>query len=394
MRRSAPAGAPSSLYPKDWINFAPRLSVADDLLGNGKLVIRTGAGIFYDGASQDFFVGNQAYNTNAGEAGPAFNSIGFASPVVSTITAGVPIFGDYTPSSVFTVDQNLTTPRYASYNLNIESQLTKNIALASRVRRLAGPSSLPLPRSQPGQQRAGRMVSCGNGQTISLWQVSASPLTPPARSSTYRSTTSTRSRPAPISNYNSAADHAEGAELARPDLHAELHLGPLDRHGQRRAGLCSQRVTARRQLQSPRRARQLQLRCAPARAVVLDLQSAQVRARPSGSQTDGRWTACSTLPPASHTRSATSLKAITTAAANTLAGPTSSAIRYAGASGTNLLNMAAFAAPCTVDTMPAARPTKLHQRASGQRRPQRLQRAQLHELRLLADQDLAPDRNG
>jgi len=31
------ANGPASLYPKDWNNFAPRLSVADDLLGNGKL---------------------------------------------------------------------------------------------------------------------------------------------------------------------------------------------------------------------------------------------------------------------------------------------------------------------------------------------------------------------
>ena len=62
------SGAPASLYPKDWTNFAPRLSVADDLLGNGKLVIRAGGGIFYDGPSQDFFVGNQAYNTNAGRS--------------------------------------------------------------------------------------------------------------------------------------------------------------------------------------------------------------------------------------------------------------------------------------------------------------------------------------
>ncbi len=51
------SGAPSSLYPKSWTNFAPRFSVADDLLGNDKLVIRTGAGMFYDGPSQDFFVG-------------------------------------------------------------------------------------------------------------------------------------------------------------------------------------------------------------------------------------------------------------------------------------------------------------------------------------------------
>ena len=56
-------GGPSALYPKDWTNFAPRLSLADDLLGNGKLVVRTGVGIFYDGASQDFFVGNQPTGT-------------------------------------------------------------------------------------------------------------------------------------------------------------------------------------------------------------------------------------------------------------------------------------------------------------------------------------------
>ncbi len=155
------------LYPKDWINFAPRLSIAEDLLGNGKLVIRTGAGIFYDSASQDFFVGNQAYNTNAGEAGPAFNTIGFASPVVSVITAGVPIFGDYTPSSVFTVDQHLTTPRYAAYNFNIESQLAKNVALevgyiGSQGRHLFRFRDI----NQVNNVAVYRTVSCGNGQSI------------------------------------------------------------------------------------------------------------------------------------------------------------------------------------------------------------------------------------
>jgi len=124
-------GGPTGLYPRDLANLAPRFTVDDDVIGNGKLVIRTSAGIYYDGPSQDFFVGNQAYNTNAGEAGPAFNGIGFASPVVSTITAGTPIFGtaaNYSPSSVFTVDQRNVTPRYYSYGLNIESQLAKAIS--------------------------------------------------------------------------------------------------------------------------------------------------------------------------------------------------------------------------------------------------------------------------
>jgi hypothetical protein len=123
-------GGPSSLYPKDWKNFAPRVSIADDLFGNGKVVIRTGVGIFYDGASQDFFVGNTPdWNTNAAQAGPAFNNIGFAGTVAPTIVSGQPIFSNYSPSSAFTVSQGVVTPRYVSYNLNIESQVAKKVAV-------------------------------------------------------------------------------------------------------------------------------------------------------------------------------------------------------------------------------------------------------------------------
>ena len=164
------AGGPSSLYPKDWKNIAPRVSVADDLLGNGKLVIRAGGGLFYDSASQDFFVGNQAYNTNPGEAGPAFNGIGFASPVVSTITAGTPIFGDYTPSSVFTVDQKLTTPRYGAYNLNIESQIAKKVALQLGYVGSQGRHLFRFRDLNQVNNVAGSTDSCGNSQIISYGQ--------------------------------------------------------------------------------------------------------------------------------------------------------------------------------------------------------------------------------
>jgi hypothetical protein len=159
-------GGPASLYPKDWTDFAPRFSLADDLRGDGKLVIRTGVGIYYDAASQDFFVGNQAYNTNAGEAGPAFNGIGFASPVVSTITAGTPIFGDYSPSSVFTVNQNLVTPRYVSYNLNIESQVAKKVAIQIGYVGSQGRHLYHFRDLNQFNNVAGSIDSCGNGQTI------------------------------------------------------------------------------------------------------------------------------------------------------------------------------------------------------------------------------------
>lgn len=167
LRTVGGSGGLSSLYPKDWTNFAPRLSAADDVTGNGKLVLRAGVGIYYDGASQDFFVGNQAYNTNAGEAGPAFNGIGFASPVVSTITAGTPIFGDYTPSSVFTVDQALRTPRYLSYNFNIESQVTKKVAIQIGYVGSQGRHLFHFRDLNQFNNVAGATYSCGNGQTIS-----------------------------------------------------------------------------------------------------------------------------------------------------------------------------------------------------------------------------------
>jgi len=123
-------GGPSTLYPKDWKNFAPRVSVVDDLLGNGKLVLRTGVGVFYDGPSQDFFVGNQPWNTLPAQAGPAFNNIGFATSVAPSIpTDGSAIFGGYSASSAFTVSQKLVTPRYFAYNLNLESQIAKKVAV-------------------------------------------------------------------------------------------------------------------------------------------------------------------------------------------------------------------------------------------------------------------------
>ena len=160
------AGGPSSLYPKDWTNFAPRFSLVDDLTGTGKLVIRASAGIYYDGPSQDFFVGNQAYNTNAGEAGPIFNGIGFSTTLAPTISYGAPIFGGYSPNSLFTVDQKLVTPRYGSYGLNIESQLTKTIAVEIGYVGSQGRHLYHFRDLNQFNNVDGTVDSCGNGQTI------------------------------------------------------------------------------------------------------------------------------------------------------------------------------------------------------------------------------------
>jgi outer membrane receptor protein involved in Fe transport len=140
----------SQLYPKDLNNFGPRVSAAYDLFGKGKTVIRAGAGVFYDGFSQDFFTGQLAFNTF--NTGAAYNAIGpnpvyitFAlNPALpvdvggnSVIQPGVPVFD---PTSViagptnqttdaFTVSPRLRTPYVYNYNLNIQQQLARNTVL-------------------------------------------------------------------------------------------------------------------------------------------------------------------------------------------------------------------------------------------------------------------------
>ncbi|HSE49368.1 MAG TPA: hypothetical protein VLA96_09200, partial [Terriglobales bacterium] len=137
----------SELYPKDLNNFAPRLSFAWDLFGSGKTVVRAGWGVYYDAFSHDFFIGQLPWNSF--NPGPAYNNAG-ASPVQfafifggdnPVIAPGANPFEDplapnptfycpvYFPCDVFTVDQNIRTPYVQNFNLNIEQQLGPNVAL-------------------------------------------------------------------------------------------------------------------------------------------------------------------------------------------------------------------------------------------------------------------------
>ncbi|MGA8036063.1 MAG: TonB-dependent receptor [Candidatus Acidiferrales bacterium] len=125
-----------SLYKPDYKNFSPRLSVAWDPFGKGKTILRAGWGMFYDGVSQDVFLGELPYNclfcpgVGYNPAGP--DPIYSVSPTGATIANGVPIFAAPTGApqgNIFAVNRNLPTPYMENYNLNIQEQITNKVML-------------------------------------------------------------------------------------------------------------------------------------------------------------------------------------------------------------------------------------------------------------------------
>jgi hypothetical protein len=124
------------LYNPDYENFAPRVSIAWNVFGNGKTVVRSGFGLFFDAFSQDMFLGHLPYPPFF-DPGPAYNPIGPAQILPSSangsIESGVPVYGSPSCGSVecdiFSFDRHIRTPYMENYNFNVEQQLTSRAAL-------------------------------------------------------------------------------------------------------------------------------------------------------------------------------------------------------------------------------------------------------------------------
>ena len=140
----------SQPYNTDWNNFAPRLGVAWDIFGDGKTVLRAGAGIIYEIPHISLFIGQNSAEALGLSTVPtgALNA-----PGNGTISAGVqgaavtwkdsdtPIFGDVATlrldcnedsmggCRVFGVDKNIKTPYVANWNLNIQHAFAPNSVL-------------------------------------------------------------------------------------------------------------------------------------------------------------------------------------------------------------------------------------------------------------------------
>jgi hypothetical protein len=126
----------SQLYNPDHKDFAPRVSMAWDLTGKGRTVIRAGYGFFFDAFSQDMALGHLPY-APAFDPGPAYNNVGplplLSFPAAVGPIGSGPVFPPSTTCSyecdTFAFDRNIKMPYMENYNLNIQQQLTSKMVL-------------------------------------------------------------------------------------------------------------------------------------------------------------------------------------------------------------------------------------------------------------------------
>jgi hypothetical protein len=136
------SGGLSGLYKPDYKDFSPRVSVAWDITGKGKTVVRAGYGLFFDAFSQDMMLGHLPYPTFYAP-GPAYNPTG-PNPIQGATLNGAALNGSGAYQSgqplygvpgcsfecdIFSFDRNIKTPYIENYNLNIQQQLANKVTL-------------------------------------------------------------------------------------------------------------------------------------------------------------------------------------------------------------------------------------------------------------------------
>ena len=142
-----------NIYQLDKNNFSPRIGMAWDMFGTGKTVLRMGGAIIYEQPSIRDFINSGGVNLNpttpASGTTPGngtintfslsldSSQINWTASALSGANPRVPIFNtalagncspDF-PCTIAGIDPNLRTPYVASWNLNLQQQLTKTTAL-------------------------------------------------------------------------------------------------------------------------------------------------------------------------------------------------------------------------------------------------------------------------
>jgi hypothetical protein len=143
----------SSLYNPDHKSFGPRGGFAWDILGNGRTVLRGGAGLIYETLNwQSWVAFNNAFGPGSVPTGAPIDAAGntsggtittgnvtiknFLNPVPTPWdTPGAPLYGGSTvncndsPCPIMTVDRGLRTPHVWDWTLNVQHSFTQNLSM-------------------------------------------------------------------------------------------------------------------------------------------------------------------------------------------------------------------------------------------------------------------------
>ena len=154
------------MYP-DRNNFAPRFGFAWDMLGNAKLVMRGGFGIFYDiadgafnlqfggqppfGSVSNFFYTGANFAPGTDAMADPFGILGVSNPYPFVANGRVGTFFQPKISFAYVVSPHFRTPYSENYNFGFQYQLTKDTMLeavyvGSLGRKLIGTEEVNYPQ--------------------------------------------------------------------------------------------------------------------------------------------------------------------------------------------------------------------------------------------------------
>ena len=143
----------SQPYNTDWNNFAPRLGFAYDMFGDGKTVLRAGAGIIYEIPHISLYISQNnadalglatiptAATGDNGQKLTPNGTIAASTVIQNTLdfSGNGPIFGSISPTavsctsddpcSILGVEKNIRTPYVVNWNLNIQHAFTNTTSL-------------------------------------------------------------------------------------------------------------------------------------------------------------------------------------------------------------------------------------------------------------------------
>jgi len=176
-------GLSRSTYDEDWNNFGPRFGLVWDVLGNGRLAVRGGYGLFYALADFDlefnrtrtapYTINKRVFFTKLADpwGGALFTPGPQPFPHVPPGPGESFDFASLVPITFWGLDQNLTTPYTQQWSLQVQYELLPNWLLevgyvgANGVNlyslREANPA-VPGPGANPGNSDARRILNQGH----------------------------------------------------------------------------------------------------------------------------------------------------------------------------------------------------------------------------------------